>query len=83
MLGWTRRILVGGLLVVSTLLPGCNQQDVLEKLTTPQDQAFAKTAIDQLRKKQFKSLEAECDPKMKDAKLRPRSDSVERRNPAG
>lgn len=66
-----RRFLVGGLLLVASMLAGCDEQKLIEQFTTSEDQTFAKTAINLMRHKEYKSLEAEFDPKLKTKQLRP------------
>jgi hypothetical protein len=47
------------------LLVGCNQQQMLEKFSTPADQALAKAYIADLRASKFDVIEANLDPSIK------------------
>lgn len=43
---------------------GCSQADLLQKIASPADQAFAQTYIDRLRHQQFEDIERDVDPSM-------------------
>jgi hypothetical protein len=55
------------LLIVSALLlltGACSQANVLEKFASPQDQALAKSYIDQLRQHHYEDIESAMDPSL-------------------
>lgn len=54
------------LLVIS----GCNKESILEKLASPEDQAFAKHYIELLRSQAFEEIEKAADPSIGDPDLR-------------
>jgi hypothetical protein len=59
---------VGWLLSVS-LLVACNQEEMLQKFASPEEQAVAKKYIDQLRNRDFGEIEKAADPSIAGASL--------------
>jgi hypothetical protein len=57
-------------LVVLLVLVGCSQDDVLQKFSSPDDQATAKGYIDRLRARNFDELEKAADPSIQSPNLR-------------
>jgi hypothetical protein len=59
-----------GAFVVALCCTACNQDELLQKFTTPADQATATEQIDLLRNRRFEELEAHMDPSIKAPNLR-------------
>ena len=57
-------------LVVLLVLVGCSQDDVVQKFSSPEDQATAKGYIDRLRARNFDELEKAADPSIQSPNLR-------------
>ncbi len=62
-----RRSLV---LLALVVLVGCNQDDVLQKFSSPEDQATAKAYVDQLRSRKFEQIEIALDPTIRTPNIR-------------
>jgi hypothetical protein len=52
------------------VLVGCNQEELLQKFSTPEDQAVAKGYIDHLRARNFQEIEKAIDPSIRSPDLR-------------
>jgi|SRR5882672_73946 len=57
-------------LVVLLTLLGCSQEDLLQKFSSPEDQATAKGYIDHLRARNFDEIEKAADPTIRSPNLR-------------
>lgn len=51
-------------------LSACSQDELLQKFSTPEAQAQAKTLVTQLRARQFEAIEQQLDPTLQNAELR-------------
>jgi hypothetical protein len=72
-----------GALIVSLVGAGCDQDQVLQKFTTPEDQATATEQLDLLRNHRFVELEARMDPSIKSPNLRATLEAMARGLPPG
>jgi hypothetical protein len=52
------------------MLVGCNQEELLQKFSSPEDQAVAKGYIDHLRARNFQEIEKAIDPSIRSPDLR-------------
>jgi hypothetical protein len=52
------------------MLAGCSQEELLQKFSTPEDQAVAKGYIDHLRARNFQEIEKAIDPSIRTPDLR-------------
>ena len=58
------------LLILVLCLFGCNQDDLLQELSTPEDEAYLKTQVTRLKAGQFEAIETDADPTVKTSELR-------------
>lgn len=63
--GWN----VFGCLLASSLIAGCGQEHMLQKFTSPEEQAVAKKYIDQLRSRDFSKIDQAAAPGVTSASL--------------
>lgn len=56
--------------LVFTALLGCSQEDLLQRFSTPEDQATAKSYIDRLRAGKFDEIEKALDPSIRTPSIR-------------
>ena len=56
----SRRLVYSWMLLV--LLVGCSKAEILQKIASPQDQAYARHTIDLLRQQRFADIEKDIDP---------------------
>src|SRR5262245_10756751 len=52
------------------VLTGCNQADLMKKMTPQEDEAFARKYVDLLRQGRFDQLEQDMDPSIKGPTIR-------------
>ena len=57
-------------------LSGCNQDEILQKFSSPEDQALTIHWIDRLRDRDFDAIEKACDPSNQPADLRQRLETM-------
>ena len=72
-----------GMLVVALGCTGCNQDELLQKFTTPEDQLTATEQIDLLRDHHFELLESRMDPSIRTPGLRAMLENMARALPPG
>src|ERR1700740_3363872 len=51
-------------------LLGCSQEDLLQKFSSPEDQATAKNYVDLLRARNFDEIESALDPSIRSENIR-------------
>jgi len=70
-------------LVVLLTLSGCNQEELLNKFASKEDQATAKAYIDRLRSRDFDAIEKDTNPSIKSPDLRTKLETMSALLPEG
>lgn len=71
------------LIALCLFLVGCTRSQLIKKLTPPEDEAYARTYADLLRRRSFGQVQAALDPRVVDADLRGTLDKMAGLFPAG